>query len=281
MTIEHYENFPVASYLIPAHLRPAVRTIYAFARSADDIADEGDASDAERLADLGAYEKQLQLINEGGRSEIPLFQDLSEIIGAHNLPVAAFMDLLSAFKQDIHTKHYADFASLLDYCQRSANPVGRIMLKLFQADTEENIRCSDLICSALQLINFWQDVAIDWGKQRVYLPEEDLTHFGLLLTDIECATKPELISNSKQITSSNAWRRLMQFQVHRARQMMLEGSPLCRRVPGRFGFELRLVVQGGLRILEKIDQANGDVFQHRPQIKKFDAPLLMWRALKM
>lgn len=279
MTINHYENFPVASLLIPAHLRPAVRTIYAFARSADDIADEGDASDAERLADLGRYEQQLQMIADDARSEMPLFQELAKVIHRHHLPITAFMDLLSAFKQDVHTKRYADFTSLLHYCQRSANPVGRIMLTLFKADTEENLARSDQICTALQLINFWQDVAIDWHKQRIYLPEEDLSHFGITYNDISHAT--EIERDLSVLATSTAWQQLMQFQVQRARQMMLEGSPLCRRLTGRFGFELRLVVQGGLRILEKIDQVNGDIFKHRPQIKKIDAPLLMWRALNM
>lgn len=272
MTINHYENFPVASWLIPSHLRPAVRTIYAFARSADDIADEGDASDEQRLSDLQNYEDQLHLIAAGGRSDQTLFQDLGEIIRLHDLPVPAFLDLLTAFKQDIHTKRYADFASLLAYCQHSANPVGRIMLKLFHADTEENLRCSDQICSALQLINFWQDIAIDWQKQRVYIPQEDLLHFGISEAEIGLGI---------QKLNSNAWQELMQFQIQRTRQMMLDGSPLCRRVPGRFGFELRLVVQGGLRILEKIERVKGDIFHQRPRIFKSDAPLLLWKALKM
>lgn len=272
MTINHYENFPVASWLIPAHLRPAIRTIYAFARSADDIADEGEASDEQRLADLQNYEHQLQLITQGKPSQQALFQDLTEVIHRHQLPLHAFSDLLSAFKQDINTKRYADFTSLLDYCQRSANPVGRIMLALFDADTAENIHYSDQICSALQLINFWQDVAIDVQKQRIYLPQEDLFRFGLSSDDI---------TNNTQLHKSLAWRKLMQFQVERARQMMIDGSPLCRRIPGRFGYELRLVVQGGLRILEKIEQVNANVFYQRPKISKWDAPVMIWRALKM
>lgn len=272
MTINHYENFPVASWLIPAHLRPAVRTIYAFARSADDIADEGEASDEQRIAELQDYENQLQLIAAGGQSEQALFQDLAKVIQLHQLPIPAFLDLLSAFKQDIRTKRYADFSSLLGYCQRSANPVGRIMLALFREDTAVNITCSDQICSALQLINFWQDVAIDWKKQRIYIPQEDLSRFDISEDDIE---------NEINNTNLDAWQKLMTFQIQRARHMMLEGSPLCRRIPGRFGFELRLVVQGGLRILEKIEQVDSDIFRQRPRINKADAPLLMWRALKM
>jgi squalene synthase HpnC len=272
MTINHYENFPVASWLIPSHLRPAVRTIYAFARSADDIADEGDASDEQRLTDLQNYENQLNLIATGGHSEQALFQDLAEVIRRHQLPISAFLDLLSAFKQDIHTKHYADFFSLINYCERSANPVGRIMLTLFGEDTAINISCSDKICTALQLINFWQDIAIDREKRRVYVPQEDLLRFGISEDSIGVG-----IQRDKQ----KAWQQLMQFQIQRTRQMMLDGAPLCRRIPGRFGFELRLVVQGGLRILEKIERVHGDVFDQRPKIGKADASLMMWRALKM
>jgi len=272
MTINHYENFPVASWLIPSHLRPAVRTIYAFARSADDLADEGDASDEHRLTDLQNYENQLHLIAIGGHSDQALFQDLAEVIRRHHLPIPAFLDLLSAFKQDIHTKRYADFFSLLDYCQRSANPVGRIMLTLFGEDTPINIACSDKICTALQLINFWQDIAIDWQKQRVYVPQDELMRFGI---------SEHSIGQGIQQDKLEAWQQLMKFQIQRTRQMMLDGSPLCRRIPGRFGFELRLVVQGGLRILEKIERVHGDVFDQRPKIGKADASLLMWRALKM
>ncbi|MFZ6820166.1 squalene synthase HpnC [Undibacterium sp. Ji22W] len=272
MSKEHYENFPVASWLMPAHLRPAVKTIYAFARSADDIADEGNASDTERLFALSHYESQLQLIQEQSIQETkldPLFCELSVIIRQFNLPIAHFFDLISAFKQDVACKEYEDFSGLLNYCNRSANPVGRMMLHLYQADTTENLIQSDWICTALQLINFWQDVAIDWRKSRVYLPQEDLRSFQIDDTQIASGICNE------------AWRKMMQFQIDRARAMMIAGSPLCKRLPGRLGFELRLVVQGGLRILEKIEQINMDVFLQRPTIKSTDAWRLFWRAARM
>lgn len=269
MSIEHYENFPVASWLMPASLRPAVRVIYAFARSADDLADEGDASDEVRLASLTYYEAQLELIQNNQTSKEPLFQDLAKVIAEHQLPIAAFFDLISAFKQDVICKRYENFDDLLDYCNRSANPVGRIMLHLYRANNPENLYQSDQICTALQLINFWQDVAIDWKKSRIYLPEEDLRRFRI---------------DSEQIAASHCdkvWRDLMQFQIERTRAMMLAGSPLCKKIPGRLGFELRLVVQGGLRILEKIEVVEMDVFKRRPTIKSVDAPTLFWRALWM
>lgn len=269
MTIHHYENFPVASWLMPASLRPAVRCLYAFARSADDIADEGDASAEERLLALQAYEVQLQKINSGEASDHPLFRELARHIQEHRIPLQLFFDLISAFKQDTQVKSYAHFEDLLDYCRRSANPVGRMMLALFRADNEENLRCSDKICSALQLINFWQDVAIDFHKDRVYIPQEDLHRFHIRSDRLEA------------MFQDPSWSELMQFEVDRARAMMLEGAPLALRLPGRVGFELRLVVQGGLRILEKIEACRGDVLHARPKITRIDAPLLLWRALTM
>jgi len=266
MPVDHYENFPVASLLLPAHLRRPVEVIYRFARSADDIADEGDADDATRLAGLAAYQRELDRIADGTTPDTPLFQDLAPLIVAHNLPLQPFRDLLSAFAQDVTVKRYADYPSLLDYCARSANPVGRIMLHLFEVASPANLGRSDAICTALQLINFWQDVAIDWEKQRVYLPQEDLQHFGISESAIaggQC---------------DDAWRALMAFQVERTRALMNSGADLALDLPGRFGWEIRLTVQGGLRILEKIDQAQGDVFHHRPRLGGADWPLLLLRA---
>lgn len=269
MPVEHYENFPVASLLLPARLRPAVETIYTFARSADDLADEGVAKDAERLAALHAYEQALDRIKQGQGADSALFSALAEVIHKHHLPLTPFHDLLSAFKQDVITKRYQSFVDLRDYCRRSANPVGRLMLSLYEADSEQNLHDSDAICTALQLINFWQDVAIDWAKARIYLPMDDMAHFRVEEQHIHAARVDA------------AWRSLMHFQVDRARQMMLSGAPLCLRLKGRIGWELRLVVQGGLRILEKIEQADYDVFRHRPKLEAIDLPLLAWRALHM
>ncbi|MDO9421214.1 MAG: squalene synthase HpnC [Herminiimonas sp.] len=269
MAVDHYENFPVASILLPAKLRPAVEIIYAFARSADDLADEGDASDDQRLAALNAYEDGLDQIEAGSTPNTALFRDLAKVIAEYQLPLQPFRDLLSAFKQDVVTTRYVVFSALLDYCRRSANPVGTLMLHLYGAANEENLRDSDNICSALQLINFWQDVAIDIQKARIYLPLADMQQFNV---------------NEDHITGQlidDAWRKLMQFEVARARSMLLSGAPLALRLPGRIGWELRLVVQGGLRVLECIEAGDYDVFQRRPKLGKSNWLLLVWRALSM
>ncbi|MGV3742382.1 MAG: squalene synthase HpnC [Burkholderiaceae bacterium] len=269
MPVDHYENFPVASILLPAHLRGAVETIYAFARSADDLADEGDACPEDRLASLSAYETELDAIARGASPETPLFIDLSRVIAEFNLPISAFYDLISAFKQDVSTLRYARYEDLLDYCRRSADPVGRLMLHLYGAANDMNRKQSDAICSALQLINFWQDVALDWNKDRIYIPQEDLSIFQV---------------NERHIAHQLAdqdWQALMRFEVDRARALMLYGAPLALRLPGRIGWELRLVVQGGLRILEKIESVQYDVFQRRPKLEKSDWIRVAWRALRM
>ncbi|KIF79864.1 squalene synthase HpnC [Noviherbaspirillum autotrophicum] len=269
MSIDHYENFPVASILLPARLRPAVEAIYAFARSADDLADEGDATPDTRLHALTAYERALDAIEYGDEIEQPLFRRLAATIKAHRLPLQPLRDLLSAFKQDVSTPRYHTFTSLLDYCRRSANPVGILMLHLYESATKENLRDSDAICTALQLINFWQDVAIDWSKSRIYLPEEDLERFGVTVTHIA------------EARIDDAWRALMRYEVERARTMMLSGAPLAVRLGGRIGWELRLVVQGGLRILERIEAAGFDVFRHRPQLGPRDWCIMLGRAIRM
>jgi squalene synthase HpnC len=269
MPVDHYENFPVASILLPRRLVPAVEAIYAFARSADDIADEGEALPAERFQALDAYDAALDAIDAGDTPQEPMFARLAEALRRFQLPTQPLRDLLSAFRQDVLTTRYADYPALLDYCRRSANPVGRLMLGLYGAVDETSLRESDAVCSALQLINFWQDVGIDIGKARIYLPQEDLARFGVGEDDIAHAR------------TGPAWRALMRFEVERARSLMLEGAPLAARLPGRIGWELRLVVQGGLRILEAIERAGYDVFRRRPQLKRLDWPVLLWRAARM
>jgi len=258
MAVDHYENFPVASILLPRRLVPAVEAIYAFARSADDIADEGDALPAERLAALAAYDAGLDAIAAGTAPPSPLFDRLGRIVRQFSLPLQPMRDLLSAFRQDIVTTRYADYPALLDYCARSANPVGVLMLSLYGAADARNIADSNAICSALQLINFWQDVAIDWHKQRVYIPQEDLRRFGVTEADIAAGN------------AGPAYQALMQFEVQRARALMLSGAPLAKRLPGRIGWELRLMVQGGLRILDRLGAAQYDVFTRRPKLGKRD-----------
>jgi squalene synthase HpnC len=269
MPVEHYENFPVASILLPRRLVPAVEAIYAFARGADDVADEGDATPAERLAGLATYEAALDTIAAGGTPEGPVFARLAGVVSAFGLPLQPLRDLLSAFRQDVVTTRYADYPRLLDYCRRSADPVGRLMLALYGVAGERDLVDSDAICSALQLINFWQDVGIDIAKGRIYLPQEDLIRFGVGEADIAAGR------------DTPAWRALMAFEVARARALMLSGAPLACRLPGRIGWELRLIVQGGLRILERIEDAGYDVYRRRPQLGKRDYLLMLWRALRI
>jgi squalene synthase HpnC len=269
MAVDHYENFPVASILLPRRLVPAVEAIYAFARSADDIADEGDASPAERLAQLAVYRQGLERIGRGEAPALALLVRLAGIVKQYALPLAPFHDLLSAFEQDIVVKSYADFPALLDYCRRSANPVGRLMLALYGQATPARLVESDAICSALQLINFLQDVAIDREKGRIYLPLDDARRFGV---------DPAQLAHWQ---ADDAWRQLMAFEVARARALMHAGAPLACRLPGRIGWELRLVVQGGLRILERIEQADYDVFTRRPVLRARDWSVIAWRGLTM
>ena len=267
MPVEHYENFPVASLLIPKAQRRAVEVIYAFARSADDIADEGDASEDARIAALKAYLVELDHIEHGETPATPLFQELADIVAKHDLPLKLFRDLISAFMQDVSVKRYDSFAPLLDYCRRSANPVGRLMLHLFKVATPLNLERSDQICTALQLINFWQDIAIDWNKDRVYLPQDEMQKYRV----------------SEQQLAARQWNAnfaaLLDFQIDRAQEMMLNGGDLAKDLPGRFGWEIRFTVLGGLRILEKLRRVRGNVFTKRPVLSKGDWPSIGLRAL--
>ena len=269
MPVEHYENFPVASFLLPKDLRRPVEAIYRFARGADDIADEGSASNAERLEGLARYSRELDRIERGEPPESPEFQGLANVVAEWRLPLQLLRDLLDAFAQDVVQKRYADYPELLDYCRRSANPVGRLVLHLFGRTESARLQESDAICTALQLINFWQDVAIDWKKDRVYLPQEDLTRFGVGESDIAAGRM------------TPAMRELLAFECERARQLMLAGAPLVHHLPSRLGWEIRLTVQGGLRILERIDAVAGDVFAHRPQLTASDWLVLLWRSFRM
>jgi len=262
VAVSHYENFPVASLLLPARLREPVEIIYRFARSADDFADEGSDPPQVRLQKLNDYRAQLTA------PSTPLFRDLEKIIREHGLPVRLFADLLDAFSQDVTQKRYQYFPELLDYCRRSANPVGRLLLHLFKRTSDSELKQSDAICSALQLINHWQDVDLDYTKDnRVYLPQDEMARFGV--------TERHL----REKTCDAAWRSLMKFEVERARNLILEGAPLGHALPGRVGLEIRATVQGGLRILEKIERVGYDVFRRRPVIKPLDWPVLLLKAL--
>ncbi|RQP23621.1 squalene synthase HpnC [Piscinibacter terrae] len=272
VSVDHYENFPVASVLCPPRLRPAVAAIYWFARTADDIADEGDASPAERLAALAQYRAALESTVAGQAVTGPwqgVFGPLAEAMKVHHLPPALLRDLLSAFEQDVVKHDYADRAELLDYCRRSANPVGRLLLHLYGVDDDPARRQSDAICTALQLINFWQDLGVDTARGRLYPPMVDVARHGV--------TAQALLE--RQDTA--ATRALVADLVRWSRELMLSGAPLAHRVPGRAGWELRLVVQGGLRILDRIEGMDFASIAKRPTLRWFDVPLLFWRALCM
>ena len=261
MAVGHYENFPVASWLLPASLRRPVALIYRFAREADDFADEGSDPREVRLARLEGFRAELR------SPQTPFFQTLNEAIAEHRLPVQLFDDLLDAFSQDVTKGRYANFAEVLDYCRRSANPVGRLLLVLFKAPSETNLQWSDSICTALQLINFWQDVSIDYAKGRIYLPQDEMARFQV--SDAQIAEQ----------RCDSHFQGLMRFQIRRAREMMLAGAPLASELGGRISLEIRTTIQGGLRILEKLESSGCDMFRHRPVLRWFDWPLLLARAL--
>ncbi len=272
MSVDHYENFPVASVLCPPALRPAVVAIYHFARTADDLADEGDASPAQRLADLADYRADLAAALAGHPTSTrwpQLFQVLAQRSAQFALPAAPLYDLLDAFTQDAHNPVYPDHAALLDYCRRSANPVGRLLLHLYGVRDAPALQQSDAICTALQLINFWQDLSVDLPRGRHYVPDAALQAHGLQRADLTPGR------------DTAATRALVRDLCRQAHQLMCSGAPLALRLPGRAGWELRLVVQGGLRILEKIEHMHDAALSTRVRLTALDLPLLLWRALRM
>lgn len=272
MSVDHYENFPVASWLCPPALRPPISAIYWFARTADDLADEGDTEPAQRLADLAAYRADLAAVAAGGLPSARwahVFTPLAEAMRQRGLPAQLLHDLLDAFAQDVVKQRYADRGELLDYCRRSANPVGRLLLHLYGVTDADSLRRSDAICTALQLINFWQDLGVDTRRGRLYIPEADCVARGL--------RGEEVLSG----IDSPAVRDLVRQQCDWARALMLEGAPLVHRVPGRAGWELRLVVQGGLRILDCIAGLDHDTLLRRPTLRAADVLVMLWRALRM
>ncbi len=274
--ITHYENFPVASWLCPPRLRAPIAAIYHFARTADDIADEGDATAQERLNDLAAMKADLQAAAQSVASSgrwPHVFAPLQAMIHAFDLPVPLLADLLDAFTQDtLKTRDqtgYANHTELLDYCRRSANPVGRLLLHLYGVTDAQALRRSDDICTALQLINFWQDLSVDIPRGRYYLPEQDCAAHGVSRADLQSLKQTEVATH------------LIASSAHSARALMLNGIELVHQIPGRAGWELRLVVQGGLRILDKIEAVNYATLQQRPKLSAWDAPLMLWRAIWM
>ncbi|MBI5936798.1 MAG: squalene synthase HpnC [Betaproteobacteria bacterium] len=268
VNVGHYENFPVASIFLPKRLRRPIQAIYRFARAADDIADEGDAPTDARLAELEAFREQLRLLERGEAATHPIFVELGEAIRRHGLPFPLFHDLLDAFAQDCTKKRYADFGEVMRYCRKSANPIGRLLLKLYHADAPRNEAYSDGICSALQIINFLQDVAIDWQKDRVYFPQDEMARYGI---------------GERQIAEGRTdglWQLFMREQIERARKLLAAGAPLGRVLKGRIGFEMRLIILGGERILYKLHRSHGDMFHQRPKLGPSDWLYMLWRALR-
>jgi len=262
----HYENFPVASFVLPKKLRRPIAVIYAFARSADDFADEGDWDSATRLAKLKDYDDKLDAIAAGRRLDDPIFIAIADVIQQHALPLQLFHDLISAFRQDVTKKRYATIDEVWDYCRRSANPVGRLLLHLLDAATPENLQRSDTVCSALQLINFLQDIEQDYVENgRIYMPLEDMTRFGVTENHIE------------EKRSDDAMRNLIRHEIHITRERMLEGKPLGSALRGRFGFQLRLMINGGLRVLDLLERQRNDLFS-RPRLQARDWAWMIWKS---
>jgi hydroxysqualene synthase len=261
---EHYENFPVASRLLPPKMRPHVAAVYAFARAADDFADEPGLEPVERLRRLDDWRDRLRSADS---SSDPLFLALAETIRTHRLPVTLFEDLLSAFRQDVTTTRYATWTELLDYCRRSANPVGRLVLRIAGYDDPGLDRASDAVCTALQLTNFWQDLERDWTIGRVYVPADDRLRAG--------AREEDLAARSM----SAEWKRVMTVMVARTRELFGEGRMVCDGVSGRLRWELRLTWLAGSRILDKLERAGYDVFHRRPTLGRSDAPALIRDAI--
>jgi squalene synthase HpnC len=258
----HYENFPVASRLLPAPMRPHVAAIYAFARTADDFADDPGRSPADRLRLIDDWEQQLV-----GSGSDPVFVALRHTIREHRLPRELFEDLLSAFRQDVTTSRYETWADVLDYCRRSANPVGRLVLRVAGYDDPRLYRASDAVCTALQLTNFWQDLERDWAIGRLYVPLEDRAKAGAREADL----------TGRRMTAE--WRQVMTQMAQRTRQLFAEGRPVCDGVRGRLRWELRLTWLGASRILDKLERHSFDVFHARPTLGRVDFAAMLYHAV--
>jgi hydroxysqualene synthase len=273
--IGHYENFPVASVLCPPTLRVPIRAIYAFARTADDIADEGDDPPQLRLAKLARYRSELlaaaasNAASHAAAAWPEVFGPLAKAMHAFALPMPLLESLLDAFEQDVRAPVYDSRDQLLDYCRRSANPIGRLVLHLYGIHDQASLQQSDAICTALQLINFWQDLSLDWPRGRIYVPRTDASRHGVDL------------AHGWRAASDTALRALVRELVHWAAATLASGAALPRRVPGRAGWELRLVVHGGWRILERIAAMQYEAWIRRPRLTFRDTPTLIWRSLHL
>ena len=274
--VTHYENFPVASWLCPPRLRAPIAAIYHFARTADDLADEGETAAAQRLADLHAYRADLLACAQGQPASArwpQVFAPLAAAIAHHGLPITLLTDLLSAFEQDVRMTAeggtYPDRAALLDYCRHSANPVGRLLLHLYGVGDEAALGQSDAICTALQLINFWQDLSVDLPRGRHYLTDADCAAHGVARADLAAQRRTD--ASDVLILDGAAW----------ADRLMRQGAPLVHRLPGRIGWELRLVVQGGLAVLGQVQAMRGASLLERPRLRAWHLPGMLVRAAAM
>jgi squalene synthase HpnC len=291
--VDHYENFPVASFALPPHLRHPVEVIYAFARTADDFADEGNAAPEERIAALNAFESSLEKIARGEPNDTALFKKLAAVIREHQLPLQPFRDLLSAFRQDVSKTRYENFGEIMDYCRRSANPVGRLLMALFKDAEPRHLAYSDGLCSSLQLINFLQDVAIDYRNGRVYFPQDELARAGLsdallgvLCGETRAETPAPALSPLGGIPVVSAvsapedrFRTFMHHQIKRVRNMLQASAPLGLVLRGRIGFETRMIIAGGDRILRKLHNDPLAPLKRRVKLNAWDWAVIILRAL--
>lgn len=265
LTRAHYENFPVGSRLIPGDLRPHVCSIYAFARTADDFADEPGLERDERLRRLDGWGRNLDACL--AEPEGPIFTALAETIRSRQIPIGLLHDLLHAFRMDVVTPRHRTFNHLLCYCRYSAAPIGRLILHLFEYRDAERLAYSDVICTALQLANFWQDIAIDFCRGRIYLPQDDMARFGVTEANL----------SGGQVTSG--FRSLLDCQIARTERLFHRGRALPDTVGGRLRYELRLTWLGGMEVLDKIRRNQYDIFHNRPALTKRDTLSLLLRTL--
>jgi len=272
----HYENFPVASFFLPQHLREPISLIYSFARQADDFADEGDLSVQQRLDLLNGFRNELELLQAYIKPKSSFFVSLGAMIKKKKLPYEPFYDLLNAFAQDVTKTRYANYDEVLDYCTHSANPIGRLLLHLYEQSNTANIQLSDNICMALQIINFLQDIAIDFkkndGKQRIYLCQDEMAAFNITESQIQ-----DFVDGIQDIDEN--WQQFLLFNLHRVKALLYAGKPLGRILTGRIGFEMRMIIAGGERIIAKINKVNGDIFKFRPTLNHFDWLIIFIKAL--
>jgi squalene synthase HpnC len=297
VSVGHYENFPVASLALPASLRRPVKAIYTFARTADDLADEGNENAETRLAALEDFRQSLDAAASGQPTQSPLFGELAIQIAQWQLPIQPFHDLLDAFSQDVEKGSYTNFGEVIHYCRRSANPIGRLLLHLYHETSPRSLAYSDGICTALQLINFLQDVAIDWDKGRIYLPQDEMNKAGiskatlgiLIRGEAQDSSKPGLLSSGRPIVGipvvsihsslESRWRDFMLAQIDRTRKILQAGAPLGLILKGRIGFELRMIIAGGDRILRKLQADPLGSLKHRRTLNAWDWTVMFTRAM--